>query len=63
MSLSNEWFEYHLTPAGWIAGTEKLDSGTRNVPVPTDRVLTVQFHDSRSSIYSKPELARRSMAQ
>lgn len=44
MSLSSEWYEYHLTPEGWVDGTVKLDFGGTQVPVPLDRVLTVQEH-------------------
>ena len=55
MSASNEWFEYHLTPGGWTEGSEKLDFGGTERPVPGDRVLTVRQHDYLSSTFSKPE--------
>jgi hypothetical protein len=57
MSASNEWFEYHLTPNGWVDGSEKIDfAGTKSREVPEDRVLTVEFRDYLSSTFSKPEL-------
>jgi hypothetical protein len=55
MSLSSEWFYYHLTPRGWVEGTEQLDFGAGvERPVPDDRVMTVVFHESLSSIFSQP---------
>jgi len=56
MSASNEWFEHHLTPNGWVDGTEKLDSGLREAVIPEDRVLTLCFHEYLSSPFSKIEL-------
>ena len=54
MSASNEWFEYHLTPAGWVAGSEKIDfAGLKPKPAPIDRVLTVRYHEFMSSSFSK----------
>lgn len=55
MSASNECFTWHLTPRGWEEGTEKLDFGTTERPVPADTVLTLEFHERMSSIYSPPE--------
>ncbi len=54
MSLSNEWFEYHLTSSGWIEGTEKIDfAGIQEKDIPNDRVLTLHFHEYLSSRFSK----------
>ena len=55
MSASNESWTWHLTPRGWEEGTEKLDSGTTKRPVPPDTVLTLDYHERYSSIYSAPE--------
>src|SRR5260370_29798787 len=55
MSLSNEWTEWHLTPAGWVRGTEKEDFRTVDPEPPPDRVKTVVWHDRLSSRFSKPE--------
>ena len=45
MSASNEYWTWHLTPRGWEEGTEKLDSGTTERPVPPDTVLTLVYHE------------------
>lgn len=55
MSASNEYWTWHLTPRGWEEGTEKLDSGTIEKPVPDDTVLTLEYHERYGSIYSSPE--------
>lgn len=49
MPASKEQFEYHLTPAGWVAGDRDLDSGSVSRPVPHDRVLTVVCTETISS--------------
>lgn len=57
MSASNEWFEFHLTPGGWVGGSEKLDFvGTKDKEVPQDRVLTLTFYEKLSSPFSRTEL-------
>ena len=54
MSASDEWFEYHLTPAGWVEGSEKIDfAGIKKKRIPADRVLTLRFHQFLSSGFSK----------
>ena len=54
MSASNEWFEYHLTPDGWVDGSEKVDfSGVHIKEAPENRVLTLKFHEYLSSPFSK----------
>jgi hypothetical protein len=55
MSGSHEWFEFHLTPKGWIAGSEKLDAGLREKEIPEDRVLTLCFYERLSSPFSDLE--------
>jgi hypothetical protein len=55
MSLSNEWTEWHLTPAGWVRGTEKEDFRKIDREPPPDRVKTVVWHDRLSSRFSKPD--------
>ena len=60
MSLSNEWFEYHLTRKGWVEGSEQLDlAGLREASVPEDRALTIRFCDRTASAFSKPERWRK----
>ena len=55
MSASDEWWEWHLTPRGWIEGDEKLDHQPRvqRVEPPVDRVLTVCVHDYWPSVYRR----------
>ena len=60
MSASNEWSEYHLTPNGWVEGSEKLDFSRTERPAPADRVLTVRQHDYLSSSFSKLDQCRPS---
>ena len=55
MSASNEYWTWHLTPKGWVEGTEKLDSGTTKRPVPDDTVLTLEYHEYYASIHSSPD--------
>lgn len=56
MSASNEWFDYHLTPNGWVEGSEKIDfGGVHTKKIPDDRVLTLRFHEYLSSPFSKME--------
>ncbi len=43
MAASNEWTEYHLTPSGWVTGTEKTDFRRDDVDPPQDRVLTIRY--------------------
>lgn len=55
MSASHEWTEWHLTPAGWVRGTEKEDFRTVEREPPPDRVLSCRYHDYLSSPFSKPD--------
>lgn len=54
MSASHEWKEWHLTPHGWVSGSEKWDFGKPQiVPPPIDRVLTRRYVDHQSSSFSR----------
>jgi hypothetical protein len=56
MSASNEWVERHLTPSGWTKGSCHLDFGKAViVEPPKDRVLTCEYKEYMSSVYSKLE--------
>ena len=56
MSASNEWFEYHLTPDGWVKGSEEVDiGGVTEREVPPNVIISLTFHERMSSIYSTPE--------
>ncbi|NLE27041.1 MAG: hypothetical protein GX625_17205 [Clostridiaceae bacterium] len=59
MSLSNEWSEFHLTPAGWVSGSEKIDfAGIKEAPIPEDRVLTIHCREYQSCSFAKAEYWR-----
>ncbi len=46
MSASYEWQDRHLTPAGWLDGSYRVDgAGIIRVDEPADRVLTVRHSD------------------
>lgn len=54
MSASDEWTEWHLTPQGWIMGSERTDGpGVTEKEPPTDRVLTHCWHEYLGSAYGK----------
>ena len=54
MSASNEWMEWHLTPAGWVAGSAKLDfKKLIERETPQDRVLTCKYREHMSSSFSQ----------
>jgi hypothetical protein len=55
MSASNEWTEWHLTPAGWQRGTEKEDFRRVDRKPPVDRVLTTIYREFMSSTFSSME--------
>lgn len=49
MTASYEWTEHHLTPTGWIRGSEKTDFSPRvDVDPPEDRVLSVRYIDEQT---------------
>lgn len=54
MSASNEWWEYHLTPDGWVVGNERLDGGYyTNRPTPPKTVYSVRYHQYYGSPHSR----------
>jgi hypothetical protein len=56
MSASNEWTEWHLTPDGWVRGTEKQDFvGRTERERPQDTLLTVVWKEYLSSSFSRME--------
>ncbi|RYD69339.1 MAG: hypothetical protein EOP84_28655 [Verrucomicrobiaceae bacterium] len=54
MSASNEWTEWHLTPNGWVRGTEKMEGvKLEEIPCPADTVLSMKYREFLGSAYSK----------
>ena len=53
--LSDEYYIMHLTPHGWVEGTEKTAGGTGERPVPDDAVFTVTFHETVRELLSQKE--------
>lgn len=46
MSLSHEWFEFHLTPNGWVDGSCRIDfSGVQEKDTPEDSLLSIRIHE------------------
>jgi len=53
MATSKEWKEWHLTPSGWIGGSEKSDfQPALNVEPPNDRVLSCVYEETLLSAFS-----------
>jgi hypothetical protein len=54
MPVCNNWFEYHLTPAGWICGSggnNYLEINEKEIP--KDRVLTLRFYEVLSGSFTE----------
>ena len=59
MSLTNEWFEFHLTPDGWVEGSKKEDfRGETNVAIPPSRVMTIRCREYQSCSFAKTDYSR-----
>ena len=53
--LSDEYYIMHLTPHGWVEGTEQTSRSSVTRPIPDDVVLTLSFHETINGILSQPE--------
>ena len=53
--LSDEHYIMHLTPHGWVEGTEKTSSGIVERPVPDDAVVSLIFHETVRGLLSQKE--------
>ena len=53
--LSDEYYTMHLTPHGWVDGTEKTLDGVVERPMPDSTVFSLTFHETVSGILSHPE--------
>jgi hypothetical protein len=57
MSASDEIDEMHLTPRGWLQGSQKVDfAGWTHRDTPPDVLLTVSFREHMSSSFSTMDL-------
>lgn len=53
MVYSIEWWDFHLTPKGWIQGSLQLDIGSeQQVDVPGDAILTRRFAETMDGPFS-----------
>lgn len=48
MSAKDEYYTWHLTPDGWVKGTEKENGKTTEKTVPANAVLSLEFHEYSS---------------
>ncbi len=53
--LSDEYYTMHLTPHGWVDGTEKTADGKVERPVPDDTVFNLSFHETVRRLLSQKE--------
>jgi len=53
--LSDEYYIMHLTPHGWVDGTEKTARGTVERPMPDDAVFSLIFHETVKGLLSQKE--------
>ena len=53
--FSDEYFIMHLTPHGWVEGTEKTANGLVIRPLPDSVVFSLTFQETVRSILSMPE--------
>ena len=53
--LSDEYYIMHLTPYGWVDGTENTADGMVERPMPDSTVLSLMFHETVSGILLHPE--------
>ncbi len=56
MSLTNDSWEWHLTPTGWVLGTEKLDQFVEEREIPEDRVMSGRFEEKLEDAFSELQL-------
>jgi hypothetical protein len=53
MSFTSDYFDYHLTPTGWVRGSTQEEYDSKTVDIPKDRLITVQEHVYQGSFYSQ----------
>lgn len=57
MAASNEWEKWHLTPDGWVKGTEKTDFSRKEVVPPRSRVATYKYQEYVGNVHSKMQIS------
>ncbi|MBD1913218.1 MULTISPECIES: hypothetical protein [unclassified Leptolyngbya] len=55
MSVSRSCREWHLTPGGWVVGTDLYSVEQEDVEPPLDRLLTVQCGEELHNSFSRTE--------
>lgn len=56
MTTNNEWWDFHLTPSGWVQGSYQLEIGEENkLKVPQDVILTRRFIEQAPGRLSPPK--------
>lgn len=53
MAASNEWTDWHLTPQGWVRGSEKTDFDQTMRDPPQGRVMTMRWSEHVGHHYGK----------
>ncbi len=53
--LSDEYYIMHLTPHGWVDGTEKTADGMVEHPMPDDTVFSLTFHETVRGLFTQKE--------
>ena len=54
------WTDWHLTPAGWVAGTNSIDGVSQHVLPPCERVLSYRFRVALDFTLGRVEMLYRS---
>lgn len=55
MSAIDEAVEWHLTPEGWVVGTQRIEQNITKREPPDNRLLTLKCSEYLSSPFSKLE--------
>jgi hypothetical protein len=59
MAVDHLETEYHLTPDGWVEGTEKFFGKGKEKPIPANRLETWLREETQSSRFSAPDVSWR----
>ena len=53
--LSDEYYIMHLTPHGWVDGTENTSKGMVERPMPNNAVISLTFHETVRGLLAQKE--------